>query len=156
VYRALIVCNSRFDDAGSLAELDGPNQNGILLRDTLTDRDTGRFEDAQLLDEKGAVEVERAISEFFAAGGEYDALLFYYSGYVLVQNQQPFLCAKDTSAERLHSTAISGSKLNDIMSDSSAAVIIIVLDICYSDMFKDDIITNTLCGDDRMLWRQLQ
>jgi hypothetical protein len=45
MYRALIVCNSRFPDArGSLNELHGPKVDGMLLRDALSDHETGMFD----------------------------------------------------------------------------------------------------------------
>jgi hypothetical protein len=153
VYRALIVCNSRFEDGGALPDLHGPKKDGLVLRDALTDHATGMFDknDIQLLSEEGSLEVGRAIDDFFAAAEPDDTLLFYYSGHGRTRDQQLFLCARNTVAERLHSTAISESTISSIVSSSFAQVKIIILDCCYSGMLKGGEITDALAGTGRYI-----
>jgi hypothetical protein len=153
VYRALIVCNSRFEDAGALPELNGPKKDGMELRDALTDHETGMFnkDDVQLFSEEGFAEAGRAVEDFFAAAEPDDIVLFYYSGHGRVRGQKLFLCARNTVADRLQSTAISESMLNDIVDASLAQVKIIILDCCYSGLLKDGEIADVLAGTGRYI-----
>ncbi len=88
MYRALIVCNSRFQDA-ALAELHSPKTDGILLKDALINRETGMFDenDVQLLNEEGLSEVIEAINRFFGVAEPDETLLFYYSGHALIRTR---------------------------------------------------------------------
>jgi tetratricopeptide (TPR) repeat protein len=152
VYRALIVCNSRFpEDAGALGELHGPKRDSVLLRDALTDHIVGMFEkdDVLVLNEEGSPEVTRAIDDFFSSAEPDDTLLFYYSGHGRTINQQLYLCARNTLTERLRSTAIPEATLDGIVSNSFAQVKILILDCCHSGMLKGSNIIEGLSGTGR-------
>src|ERR1035437_3844281 len=152
MYRALVVCNSRFpDDPGSLAELHGPKADGILMRDALSHHATGMFDkkDIRVLHESDSKEAERAIDDFFGAAEADDTLLLYYSGHGRTRNQQLFLCTRDTLATRLHSTAIPDTTLNGIISGSFAQTKILILDCCFSGLFKGNEVAEGLSGSGR-------
>jgi predicted HTH transcriptional regulator len=152
MYRALIVCNSRFpDDPGALGELYGPKMDGVLLRDALTDHDTGMFDrsDVQIINEEASSEVSRAVDDFFSSAEPDDTLFFYYSGHGRTRNQQLFLCTRNTVVDRLHSTSISESTLNAIVASSFAQVKILVLDCCFSGMLKGNNLIEGLSGTGR-------
>jgi tetratricopeptide (TPR) repeat protein len=144
VYRALIVCNYRFPAAqGSLRDLQGPKRDGLLLRDALTDHDTGMFEKANVrnpLNDAPSGEILEAVEEFFESAEPDDTLLFYYSGHGRSRDQELYLCAQNTDPSRLRSTAVSGRVLRDIVGSSSslAQAKILVFDCCYSALFKGD------------------
>lgn len=144
MYRALIVCNYRFPAAqGSLQDLQGPKRDGVLLRDALTDNDTGMFEKSNVqdpLNDGTNAEILEAAEEFFNSAEPDDTLLFYYSGHGLSRDQELYLCAQNTDPARLRSTAVSGSVLREIVGSSSslAQAKILVLDCCYSSLFKGD------------------
>jgi Caspase domain/Putative ATP-dependent DNA helicase recG C-terminal len=144
VYRALIVCNYRFPAAqGSLRDLQGPKRDGLLLRDALTDHDTGMFEKANVrdpLNDATSGEILEAVEEFFESAEPDDTLLFYYSGHGRSRDQELYLCAQNTDLSRLRSTAVSGRVLKDIVGSSSslARAKILVFDCCYSALFKGD------------------
>jgi hypothetical protein len=152
VYRALIVCNSRFPAAsGSLSDLYGPQRDGYLLRDALTDHGTGMFDgrDVQNVSEGLFAATLSAIDDFFSIAEPDDTLLFYYSGHGFTMNQQLFLCVQDTKVDRLPSTALSGDALNLIVANSLAQVKILILDCCYAAMLKGSDITEELSGTGR-------
>ena len=152
MYRALIICNSRYpDDPSALGELHGPKVDGVMLRDALSHHDTGMFDknDVRMLSEGDSLEVSGAIDDFFSSAESDDILLFYYSGHGRSWNQQLFLCARNTVVARLHSTAISGSTLNGMVSCSFAQVKILILDCCFSGLFKGDEIAKGMSGDGR-------
>jgi hypothetical protein len=152
MYRALLICNSRFpDDPRELAELNGPKKDGLALRDALTDPITGMFEkdDVQLLNEADSLEACNAIEEFYQSAEPDDTLFLYYSGHGRTRNQQLFLCTRNTVAAKPYATAIPSSIVNDIISNTLAQVRIIVLDCCYGGMFKGDELVETLAGEGR-------
>lgn len=144
MYRALIVCNYNFPAAqGSLRDLQGPKRDGLLLRDALTDHDTGMFEKANVrdpLNDATSGDILEAVEEFFESAEPEDTLLFYYSGHGRSRDQELYLCARNTDLSKLRSTAVSGKALKDIIGSNSslARVKILVLDCCYSALFKGD------------------
>ena len=152
MYRALIICNSRFPASrGELSELHGPKKDGVLLRDVLTDHTAGMFDKSEVrsLNEGESHEVTLAVEEFFGAAEPDDTILFYYSGHGRTRNQQLFLCAHNTNVDKLYATAISGGTLKDIVANSFAQVKILILDCCYSAMFKGGEIANEFAGTGR-------
>ncbi|GGS77402.1 caspase, EACC1-associated type [Streptomyces cinerochromogenes] len=155
MYRALIVCNSRFPgDPGALSELQGPKADGLLLRDALTDPTAGLFQrsEVRLVTEADAGEIVRAVDEFFSTAESDDTLLFYYSGHGRNRNRKLFLCASDTRTDRLRGTALPAATLSDAIDDSFAQVKIVILDCCHSGGFKgDDGLLDALSGEGRYL-----
>ncbi|MFF7368686.1 caspase, EACC1-associated type [Streptomyces tricolor] len=155
MYRALIVCNSRFPaDPGALPELQGPKADGLVLRDALTDASAGLFDrsEVRLVAEADAGEIIAAADDFFSSAEPDDTLLFYYSGHGRNRNRQLFLCAGNTRVDRLHSTAVPAATLSDVIATSFAQVKIVVLDCCHSGGFKgDDGLLDALSGAGRFL-----
>ena len=153
MYRALIVCNSRFRDDPSLIELYGPKMDGIVMRDSLIDPKTGMFskDEVKVLPEAGSQQVCDAMEEFFRSAEADDTLLFYYSGHGIRAHQQLFLCTENTNSSKLFTSAIPQSTINGIMDYSPAKTKIIVLDCCHSGQFKGDDITKGLSGIGRYI-----
>lgn len=154
MYRALIVCNSRFPkDPGALPELMGPKADGILIRDALTDPDAGLFDrsEVKLLPEADSPEILDAADEFFGCAEADDVLLLYYSGHGRSLSQELFLCASNTRTNRLESSAVASSTLSRIMTRSFAQVKIVILDCCHSGGFKGGDLAEGLSGKGRFI-----
>ena len=154
MYRALLVCNSRFPESGGeLAELHGPKKDGMLLRDALTDHDTGMFnkDDVHLVAEGSSAEIVGEIEKFFTSAEPDDTLLFYYSGHEKVLNQQYFLAARDTNVKTLFSTAIAKPILDGIVTSSFAEAKILILDCCNSALAKGEGLAEKLSGRGRFV-----
>lgn len=153
MYRALIVCNSRFGNDPVLSELHGPKVDGTLIRDALTDHESGMFDknEVKFVPEQKQQQVCDSIEEFFESAEPDDTLLFYYSGHGLIKNQQFFLCTADTITRKPVSTAVSESMLNNIVANSYAQSKIIILDCCHSGKLKDDGIIKNLSGTGRYI-----
>lgn len=152
MYRALIIGNYRFPASrGSLSELQGPKRDGMYLRDALTDHGTGMFDraDVRILNDEASSEVYEAVDDLFQEAEPDDTLLFYYSGHGLTLNQQLFLCTQNTRPDRLHSTAVYGPLLSEMVSGSLAQAKILVLDCCYSAAFKGSVLAEELSGTGR-------
>lgn len=120
----MIICNYRFPDGdGLLDDLQGPKKDGTLLRDALTDHETGMFDKAHVhgpLNDAPSGEILKAAEEFFKGAEPEDTLLFYYSGHGRTLGQQLYLCAHNTNPRLLLSTAIPGSVLKEIVESSLA------------------------------------
>ncbi|MGW8760993.1 caspase, EACC1-associated type [Streptomyces sp. NPDC055815] len=154
MYRALIVCNSRYPkDPGVLPELNGPKADGMLLRDALTDPVTGLFDRSEvtLLPEADAPEILDRADEFFGDAEADDVLLFYFSGHGRSLSRELFLCAGNTRTNRLESSAVASSTLSRIITRSFAQVKIVVLDCCHGGGFKGGDLTEGLSGKGRFV-----
>ncbi|MCX4410800.1 MULTISPECIES: caspase family protein [unclassified Streptomyces] len=139
VYRALVICNSIFpEDPSRFPGLEGPRKDGLILWSSLTNPRTGKFrsEDVEVFYERSSKEIMALAEDFFAKGKTGDTLLFYYSGHGFREQQELFLCGRDSVQNRMVSTAVSADSLNKIMKKTPASTVIVVLDCCHSGAFK--------------------
>ncbi|WP_436535172.1 caspase, EACC1-associated type [Actinoplanes sp. HUAS TT8] len=138
MYRALLVCNSTYDDDSRLVPLHGPRTDGRMLSTALVDERTGMFApaDVTVLFDAGRNEIALNVNQFFSEAAKGDVLLLYFSGHGRSRNGRLYLCATDTSGDLLPGTALSNETLNEIMNDSLAQAIVIILDCCHAGAFK--------------------
>ncbi|MFJ3714315.1 caspase domain-containing protein [Streptomyces sp. NPDC090057] len=139
VYRALVICNSVFpDDPSRFPRLEGPRKDGLILWSSLTDLRTGKFrsEDVEVFYERSSKEIMELAEDFFAKGNAGDTLLFYYSGHGIREQQELFLCGRDSVQNRIVSTGVSTDLLGKIMKKTRASTVVVVLDCCHSGAFK--------------------
>lgn len=139
VYRALVICNSVFpDDPSRFPRLEGPRKDGLILWSSLTNPRTGKFrsEDVEVFYERSSQEIIQLAEDFFANGKTGETLLFYYSGHGFREQQELFLCGRDSVQNRMVSTAVSADALNKIMKKTRASTVVVVLDCCHSGAFK--------------------
>lgn len=153
--RALLIGNSTFpEDPHNLPELKGPVNDLPLLRDALTDPDLGVFEPfhVRLLPERSKREITTAMEAFFRQASIDDLVLLYYSGHGQRDEYDSlYLCARDTRADLLLSTAISDAEINGMMRTCPARTFVVILDCCYSGSFKGGGLPATLRGAGRFL-----
>jgi tetratricopeptide (TPR) repeat protein len=137
VYRALIVCNSSFMSP-SLDDLKGPKADGNVLRAALIDHDAGVFEEGEVrvLHDAETSEVSKTTSDFFRRAKSDDILLFYYSGHGHKDDQDLFLCTRNTEIDSPETTALWGAALNRMIDRSDARAKVIILDCCHSALIK--------------------
>lgn len=154
MYRALLVCNSIFPrDPAELPELRGPTQDGLVLWDALTNPHSGMFDRATttVIFERSAHESLEAAGKFFGEAGAGDVLLFYYSGHGRRFSNQLVLCGRDTSVNNLLATGIPARTLKEMMDNSSASVIVVLLDCCHGGAFKGTLSIDELAGIGRYI-----
>jgi Caspase domain len=154
VYRALLVCNSIFPrDPAELPELRGPTQDGLVLWDALTDPRSGMFDRATttVIFERSAHESLEAAGNFFGDASAGDVLLFYYSGHGRRFSNQLVLCGRDTSVNNLLATGVPARTLKEMMDNSSASVIVVLLDCCHGGAFKGTLPVDELAGTGRYI-----
>jgi hypothetical protein len=154
-YRALLVANSTYpNDVHNLPDLEGPRNDPALLRDALCDDRVGLFpaDGVRLVVERTMAEVLREAEDFLRSAGRDDTLLVYYSGHgKLDMAGELYLCARDTRADRLRSTAVKASDLSAMIQESAAGTTVILLDCCHSGAFKGGELTRALAGRGRFV-----
>src|SRR5215207_2080005 len=152
-YRALLIGNSTFPlDQHNLQNLEGPRNDVHLLRTALTDPNVGLFGPGavRLVPERTMQEMLTELDRFFDSATKSTQLLLYYSGHgVLDENNQLYLCARDTIRDRCRSTAGSSTAINSIIEASPAGATVIVLDCCHSGAFKGGDLGYALRGTGR-------
>lgn len=154
-YRALLIGNSTFPaDAHNLQTLEGPVNDVTFLRAALSDPGSGMFEpdNVRVVPERTTPEVLGELEQFLGGAGRDDTLLLYYSGHGLLnESGQLFLCARDTRTDRLLSTAVSSTTVNQMIDASAARSTVIVLDCCHSGAFKGGSVPASLRGTGRFV-----
>jgi hypothetical protein len=118
------------------------------LWNALVDHAFGKFtpEAALVLFEKSTAEILEYAGIFFGQADSSDTLLFYYSGHGQRFSSQLVLCGRDTSANNLLGTGVPAAVLKDMMSNSRARAIVIILDCCHAGAFKGDVSADDLAG----------
>jgi hypothetical protein len=145
-YRAFLIGNSVFPaDPTNLPELSGPPHDVYAVRAALTDPVHGLFDrtDVTLKIECESGHLVDELDEFFTTATVSDVLLLYYSGHGRVDATNTlFLCAANTRTDRLRSKAVCSTQLNDMMKNSAATRIVIVLDCCHAGAYRGgDLVT---------------
>ncbi|WP_051181256.1 caspase, EACC1-associated type [Nocardia vinacea] len=140
VHKALLIANWDFPrDPDQLPPLSGPSEDARQLRDVLISQRTGLHDPqhVEILANRTRGAVLRRIEDFFQDADPDDQLLLYYSGHgKLNLFDELHLCAADTTADRLVSSAIGTSAISTIVDASPAGAKILILDCCYSGSFK--------------------
>ncbi len=154
-YRALLIGNSQFlYDSQNLKSLEGPANDVALLKAALIHPEVGLFapEHVRLLPDRTMEEIQAEMNEFFASATRHDCLLLYYSGHGLLnENNQLFLCARNTKSDRLFGTAVSSFVIDQMLRASAARTNIIILDCCHSGAFKGGNLPEALRGEGRFV-----
>ena len=132
--RALLVATATYSDAG-LAALRAPVGDVQALAGVLRDRSICGFEVTELID-RPTEEIKREIEGFFDDARREDLLLLYFSGHGVLSRSRRFYFATTTTAlQWLRATAIDDAFVNDVMQQSRARSIVLMLDCCHSGAF---------------------
>ncbi|MCQ6551967.1 caspase family protein [Streptomyces sp. C10-9-1] len=139
-YRALLIGNASFPRAPhALLTLRGPLVDIERVGRVLTDGDVGLFSPRNVvtLPDKGVQELREQVEGFFSTARPEDVLLLYYSGHgELDTYNKLYLCANDTTPQRLVATALSAAEISMMIDRSAAGTTIIILDCCHGAAFK--------------------
>jgi hypothetical protein len=144
---ALLVATASYSDPG-LAGLRAPAGDVHSLASVLGDAEIGGFAVRELID-RPTEELKREIEGFFGAARRQDLLLLYISGHgVLSQNRRFYLGTTTTALPLLRSTAIEDSFVNDVMQQSRARSIVLMLDCCHSGAFGKGLVAKSTTAVD--------
>jgi len=125
--RALIIANSHYEDPG-LTSLSSPELDAQALAGVLGNPAVGDF-DAELLVNATASDMRARVEEFLASGRRDELLLLYFSGHAIVDTKgQPYLAAVDTRTPSSSATALPTRFVQQAMTHSRSARIVLILD----------------------------
>lgn len=154
-HKALLVGNATFpQDSHNLRRLHGPPNDIAGLSEALIAPDLGlhRPENVTTLLDATSDEIRAAADVFFGDAGPEDQLLFYYSGHGRSDIRgNLYLCAQNTRCDRLISTALADSTVNEMIQSSPARRFLLIIDACYSGRFKGGESSRTLQGAGRFV-----
>jgi Caspase domain len=129
---AILVGNGRFLAESELAPLQGPPNDVASLAAVLQDADRGGFEVQQFVDARKDV-VLPVIDEVLNAVEAEDLVLLFYAGHgKLDPSGRLCLATAETRAAALRSTSIPVSELKELVAQSRAGGVILLLDCCFS------------------------
>ena len=139
---ALIIANDQYGDEG-LSKLEAPKNDAYALAEVLGDPETSNFY-VQLAVNKQSHTVNQLIEAFFNNRKRDDLLLLYFSGHGLKdEDGKLFFATPNTRRDRLLTTAISASLVNELMRRTRSRSQILLLDCCYSGAFAKGMIAKS-------------
>lgn len=143
--RALIVANDSYDNEG-LRRLGAPARDAEALQAVLANPQIGRF-DVTVLYNKPSHVIRLEVEKFFAAGKPDDLLLLHFSCHgVKDASGELYLAATDTQPTLLRATAVQARFVNQVMVDSRARRIVLLLDCCYGGAFSRGAVARAASG----------
>lgn len=132
---ALIIGNTEYTDPG-LAQLTAPGKDAEDFGRILEHQEICAFDEVNILINENAPTAWEAIDEFFARKRPDDLLVLYFSGHgVRDEYGSLYLAVKNTSRDRLRSTAINSSFIREGMDQSRSRRQVLILDCCNSGAF---------------------
>lgn len=131
---ALLIASNVYDDPG-LSQLAGPGNDVAALAEVLSDPSIGRF-DVTIIEDQSSYTIRTAIESFFDKRNRDDLLLLYISGHGIKDvDGRLYFAAQDTHRDRLRSTGIPSTFVNEVMAESRARKQLLLLDCCFSGAF---------------------
>lgn len=147
--RALIVACDDYEHEG-LGRLLAPAADAEALSRVLGDPQIGGF-DVRVVHNEAAHVVQGEIEDLFAEGLPDDVLLLHFSGHGLKSDAgELFFAARNTSPNRLGSTAVPADFVQRCMRTSRSRSIVLLLDCCYGGAFGRGVAVRA-SGDARVL-----
>lgn len=132
---ALLVSVGEYGDP-LLRKLRAPAQDVRALGEVLAASEVGGFGDVRTVVDRPRHEIEEAVEDVLATRKPGDTVVLYFTcrGVKDVHGRL-YLAAANTRTDRLASTAVSSSYINQQMEHSRASAKVALLDCCYSGAF---------------------
>ncbi len=131
---ALIVANWQYEDP-LLRGLVAPSQDAESLGAVLRDPAIGNFE-VTILANEPSYRISEQVESFFGDCERDDLRVFYFSGHGITDDDgQLYYAAPNTRHNRLRSTAVAASWVNDLMNQCRSRRQVMLLDCCHSGAF---------------------
>jgi len=149
---AIIICNGKYDDP-ALPTIKGVAADHEALTRVLSDPSAGFV--VTSLYEQGLRAARLVIAKVCRDAGPDDTILFYYSGYGLLDADSLYLPLKDSRAEYPAATALESDFVLGALRESKCRRIVVLIDTCHAGAFfnrnrelPDGLFAITACGAD--------
>lgn len=132
--RALVVANSHYDDP-ALERLASPAQDAAALTRVLEDPALCGFAVTSIVDGESG-QVTEAVEGFLVEAERTDLVLLYFSCHGLKdESGRLYFAARNTRRNRLRSTAVPATVVNELLLGSRSRRKVLLLDCCYGGAF---------------------
>jgi hypothetical protein len=134
---ALLVGVSKFQDP-ALGGLKAPAEDVQAFAGILQDKDRGGFDTVITSLDEDVETIRGKLSDLLDDRRPSDSVLIYYSGHgINAASGQLFLATEKTASQRPRMYSLSATEIRDMMGDSRASQLIVVLDCCHSGAFME-------------------
>ena len=135
--RALLVGISKFDDP-KLARLNSPQSDVEALAKVLEDPSSSVFESVTVSIDSDLLTIRDQLAALFDGRSADDMVLLYYSGHgIVAKGQRLYLATGQSSFDRPQARSIATNEIRDLMEQSRAGKLVVILDCCHSGVFTE-------------------
>ena len=134
---ALLVGISRFDDP-KLAKLNSPQSDVEAFAKVLKDPSRGGFDSVDVCIDEDLLTIRDQLSTLMDGRSADDMVLLYYSGHgIVAKGQRLYLATGQSSFDRPQARSIATNEIRDLMEQSRAGRLVVILDCCHSGVFAE-------------------
>jgi len=134
---ALLIGMSRFEDA-KLAKLNSPQSDVQAFANVLKDPSRGGFDDVTISIDTDLLTLRDQLSTLLDGRSGDDMVLLYYSGHgIVAKGQRLYLATGQSSFDKPQARSLSTSEIRDMMEQSRAGRLVVILDCCHSGVFAE-------------------
>jgi hypothetical protein len=134
---ALLIGVSRFDDP-KLAKLNSPQSDVEAFASVLKDQSRGAFQSVTVSVDQDLLTIRDQLSALLDGRSADDMVLFYYSGHgIVAKGQRLYLATGQSSFDKPQSRSLATSEIRDMMEQSRAGRLVVILDCCHSGVFAE-------------------
>ena len=134
---ALLIGVSRFDDH-KLAKLNSPIEDVQAFAGVLKDPQRGAFDSVEVSLNQDLLTIRDKLSALMDGRSPDDMVLLYYSGHgIVAKGQRLYLATGQSSFDKPQSRSLATSEIRDLMEQSRASRLVVILDCCHSGVFAE-------------------
>jgi hypothetical protein len=134
---ALLVGISQFEDP-KLAKLNSPQSDVEAFASVLKDPARGGFDSVSVSIDQDVLTIRDKLSALMDGRSADDMVLLYYSGHgIVAKGQRLYLATGQSSFDRPQARSIATNEVRDLMEQSRAGRLVVILDCCHSGVFAD-------------------
>ena len=134
---ALLIGISQFDDP-KLAKLNSPKSDVEAFANVLKDPSRGGFDNVEVCIDQDLLDIRDRLSTLMDGRSADDMVLLYYSGHgIVAKGQRLYLATGQSSFDRPQARSIATSEIRDLMEQSRAGKLVVILDCCHSGVFAE-------------------
>ena len=134
---ALLVGISQFDDP-KLAKLNSPQSDVEAFASVLKDPARGGFDSVTVSIDQDVLTIRDKLSFLMDGRSADDMVLLYYSGHgIVAKGQRLYLATGQSSFDRPQARSIATNEVRDLMEQSRAGRLVVILDCCHSGVFAE-------------------